>query len=68
MKYKVGDKLILHSQDKNDYYINVVNINEFRPPNEIYGVDMFLNDVYYGDVYFCGEDFLDKCELLDKTK
>lgn len=63
--YKIGDKLVLHSRDGHDYKVEVVNVNDFRPPEERYGVDMW-NDkgVYYGDVYFCGEDFLNKCTLV----
>lgn len=63
--YKVGDKLVLHSENGHDYDIEVININEFRPPEEIYGVDIYDDrGVYYGDVYFCGEDFLNKCEVV----
>lgn len=65
MKYKIGDHLVLHSQDGNDYYIKIVNINEFRPSTEKYAVDMYLNDIYYGDIYFCGDELLNKCELLN---
>lgn len=63
--YKVGDKLVLHSVNGHDYDVEIVNINEFRPPEEMYGVDIYDDQhVYYGDVYFCGKEFLDKCEVV----
>ena len=62
-EYKIGDKLILHSMDGKDYEIEIVNINEYRPPEQKYGVDMYCNGVYYGDIYFCDEEFLNKCEV-----
>ena len=60
--YKVGDKLVLHFRDGHDYKVEVVNVNDSRLPEERYGVDMWNDEgIYYGDVYFCGEDFLSKC-------
>ncbi len=65
--YKEGDKLVLHSVNGETYDIEIISINEFRPPEEKYGVDMYCKGEYYGDVYFCGEAFLDKCEVVGRA-
>lgn len=55
---KVGDKFILHSSNGMDYKIEVISDNDFRPPEERYGCDVYDgNGVYAGDVMFFGEDF-----------
>ena len=59
---KVGDKYILHSENGLDYNIEVVNVNHFRPEDEVYGCDVFCGGVYAGDIMFFGEDFFAKCE------
>lgn len=66
--YKVGDKFILHSQNGKDYDIEIVNINPCRPIEDVYGVDIYCEGEYYGDVYFCDEFFLDKCQLIQDNK
>ena len=65
--YKLGDKLIYHSKvNGNDYDIEIVNINEHRPPQQRYGVDTYCEGVYYGDVLFLSKEFLDKCEVKNE--
>lgn len=62
---KVGDKYILHSENGMDYNIYIINVNYFRPPDEIYGADVFdRNGTYAGDVLFFGEEFLSKCKKV----
>ena len=64
---KVGDKFVLHSENGMDYSIEIVNINEFRDPETKYGADVYDgNGNYAGDVMFCGDDFLDKCEKVSE--
>ena len=65
---KVGDKYILHSSNGMDYTIEVININDYRPSEEKYGVDVYDgNGVYAGDVMFVGDSFLNQnnVELID---
>lgn len=61
---KVGDKYILHSSNGMDYTIEVININDYRPSEEKYGVDVYDgNGVYAGDVIFIGDEFLNRCDV-----
>ena len=61
---KVGDKFILHSEN-GDYYIDVVNVNNYREPDLKYAVDVCNEDgVYADDVMFVGENFLSKCKKV----
>ena len=62
--YNVGDMLLLHSVDGNDYEIEIINKNEFRPPSEKYACDVSLKGQHYSDLYFCSDDFLNKCEVI----
>jgi hypothetical protein len=63
---KVGDKYILHSSNGMDYDIEIINVNNFRPPEEKYGADVYDgNGVYAGDVMFFGDDFLRQCEKVN---
>ena len=62
---KVGNKYILHSGNGTDYDIEIINVNYFRPPDEIYGANVYdENGVYAGDVLFFSEEFLSKCEKV----
>lgn len=62
MEVRVGDKLKIDLEDGTTYDIIVVNINNFRPPKEKYGIDLWdENGTYFGDVVFVGQDFMDKC-------
>lgn len=66
MKAKEGDILYLNSVDGNTYKIEVVSVNSCRPPEMKYAIDVTNpagNSYYtvYGDFYFCGQDFIDKC-------
>lgn len=63
---KVGDKYILHSSNGMDYDIEIINVNNFRPPEEKYGANVYDgNGVYAGDVMFFGDDFLRQCEKVN---
>lgn len=64
--YKVGDKLTLHSENGLDYQVIIENINNFRPDDMKYAVELIDengNSYFesYGDLYFCGDSFLEKC-------
>ena len=62
----IGDKYIFHSENVHDYDVNVVNINDFRPPEMKYGCDVYDdNGTYAGDVMFFGEEFFSKCEKVN---
>ena len=62
---KEGDKYILHSENGMDYSIEIVSVNDFRPPEEKYAADVYDgNGIYAGDVMFFGDDFLNKCEKV----
>ena len=64
---QVGDKYILHSSNGLDYDIEIVNINQFRPLDEIYAIDVYQGGInVYGDVIFVGDAFLNKCELVEE--
>ena len=64
MGVEVGDRFILHSMNGLDYDIEVVNVNMCRPPDQIYAIDMWLNDqAVYNDVVFVGDEFIEKCEV-----
>ena len=64
---KVGDKFILHSINGMAYDIKIINVNYFRPTDEIYGADVYDgNGIYVGDVLFFGEEFLSKCEKVER--
>lgn len=61
---KVGDKYILHSSNGMDYSIEIINVSNFRPPEEKYGIDVYDgNGVYAGDVMFIGDEFLNRCDV-----
>lgn len=66
MPVKVGDKFILHSTNGLDYDIEVVNANMYRPPNEIYAIDVWLNgEPLNDDVIFVGDEFIGMCEKVE---
>ena len=65
--FKENDKFILHSSNGMDYKIEIVSVNDFRPPEERYGCDMYDgNGVYAGDVLFFGDDFFNQ-ECVEKV-
>lgn len=67
---QVGDCYILHSENGMDYKIKIVNINYFRPPDMIYGADVYdENGNHPGDVMFFGDNFFENNkDRLDKIK
>ena len=61
---KIGDKFILHSSNGLDYTIIINNINDCRPPEMIYGIDVYLKNKRCNNIDFCGENLLSKCEKV----
>lgn len=66
MEVKQGDILYLNSENGLTYKIEVISVNFYRPPEMIYAINIIDpngNSYYmsYGDFYFCGQDFIDKC-------
>lgn len=65
--YKKGDKLILHSSNGYNYDCYIINVNECRPPEMIYALDIYDdqgNCCTSNDYFFCGEDWIAKCEYI----
>lgn len=63
---KEDDILWLDSENGLTYRVEIININNWREPSMKYAVDLMdCNGVRYteayGDYYFCGQDFIDKC-------
>lgn len=71
MNVKVGDELILHSSNGKDYPVKIININEYRPPETKYAVDIYSEGTWYSDTmndyYFCGDDLIEKCEIKKES-
>ena len=62
-KYEEGDRLILHSKDGNDYEIEIVNVNPYRPSDMEYAVDIYINGHLQNDDFiFVPEEVLDEFE------
>lgn len=67
MKYKERDEFILHSENGKDYKLCIININNCRPPDMIYALDVWDEDgTPFIDEVFVGKEVLDKCERIDK--
>ena len=67
MKVEKNDVLYLDSENGLTYKIEIISINEFRPPDMIYAINLIDpdgNSYYdaYGDFAFVGQDFIDKCK------
>lgn len=62
--YSEGDKFVLHSSNGHDYDIQIHNVNEFRPPEMRYGIDVYVEGYHCNTMEFCGDDFLAKCEKV----
>ena len=69
MNIKVDDEFVLHSVDGRDYKIIIANINDYRPPDQRYAIDVYNDQGQYpGDVIFVGDDFfLDNKGKLEKV-
>ena len=70
---KVNDHFVLHSSNGLDYQVYIHNVNDYRPPEMLYACDIVDPEGkhYYeaaGDWYFCGQDFIDKCEYVGKEE
>ena len=63
-KIKLKDKFIYRAEDGKVYGIEIININKFREPSAKYGIDVYYQGLYLGDVVFVGKEFLDKCEKI----
>lgn len=66
---QAGDKFVLNSENGKRYIVTVKNVNDYRPPDMKYAVDVIDsqdNSYYkeYGDFWFCGDDFLGDCERI----
>lgn len=69
-EYRKGDKLILHSKDGHDYDVYIVNVNECRPPEMWYALDIYNDQKQCctsDDYFFCGEDWLAQCEYIGRA-
>lgn len=65
--YNINDEFKFKSENGMTYKIIIININEWREPEARYGADVWDgNGNYAGDVMFFGNDFLDKCEKIQK--
>ena len=53
--FNVGDRVVVHTK-ATDYHGKVVNVSEYRPPEEKYAIDL---DIYKDDYIFVGEDVLE---------
>lgn len=65
--YNKGDKLILHSSNGHDYTCYIININNCRPPDMVYALDVYDDQnrsCTSEDPFFCGEDWLSQCEYI----
>ena len=65
-KIKLKDKFIYRTEDGKVYGIEIININKFREPSAEYGIDVYYQGLYLGDVVFVGKEFLDKCEKIEE--
>ena len=73
MEIHKGDILYFDSDDGSTFTVKIISINDFRPPESKYAVDV-INSYgtsyydFYDDYYFCGQDFIDKCYKTKKEK
>ena len=68
-KYKEGDRLILNSVDGNNYEIEIVNVNPYRPPDMMYAVDLYIDDRQQNDdVIFVPEEVLDEFKKAEEEE
>ena len=69
MNIKVDDKFVLHSIDGRDYKIIIASVNDYRPPEQRYAVDVYNDQGQHpGDVIFVGDDFFfNNKEKLEKV-
>jgi len=71
MLAKTGDKFEMDSINGHHYTIEIINVNECRPPEMIYACDIWMDNdpkaSYYlqeGNYYFCGDEILLKCKRM----
>lgn len=69
-KPKIGDHYILHSEDGNDYHIEIININECRPLDMLYATNVYCNGKsYWDDVVFLSNYFFEyRKDRLEKMR
>lgn len=65
---KQGDEFILHSSNGYDYECQVININEFRPEEMKYALDVTVNGESLPDVSFVGDQFFQLNEAIIEFK
>lgn len=63
-RYKAGDKFILHSSNGFDYTITIENVNNCRPPDEVYATTSCGPAGTHPDILFYGDDFFDKYSTI----
>lgn len=69
MNINVWDKFILHSAAKKDVFIKVVNVNDYRPPDWKYALDVYDDKGHAPDYLFFGDDwFEENKEKLEKIE
>ena len=75
MKVSEGDKFELDSINGHHYTIEIVNVNQWRPPQMIYACDIWMDNdpkaSYFlenGDYYFCGDEILLQCKKVGEEK
>lgn len=66
MIVRENDVLKMDSENGMTYTVEIISINEFRPSDEKYAIDLIDGNGNrysdsYGDVYFCGDDFINNC-------
>lgn len=67
MDINLDDKFILHKPNRTDLRIKVVNINDFRPPDMKFALEVFdENGNAFDDVCFVGDDFFIDNNLLSR--
>ena len=63
---EVGDKFMLHVPNSTPWNIEVININEYRPPDEKYAVDISTASQPIFETLFCGDDFFTQSNIYRK--
>lgn len=61
---KQGDEFILHNSNGFDYECQVININEFRPEDMKYALNITVNGESLPDVSFVGDQFFQLNEVI----
>lgn len=69
MEIKKGDRFILHSTNGVDYEIEIVNVNNCRPPDMKYAFDIMVDGKnIYSDVVFQGDDWFNRPDVKTRLE